>query len=285
MNSQMERIYRETYIRAYRLRHPKCDRVRILTIILSIVMIAAAIVLCYSYIVHAQTADEQSLELVPNNLIEIAEDIQETVPMESYPIVLAMEEHATDNIEATPSEEPVQDYFEYVGDTLYLSDGNTSDVERETPDVVVPLKDEEPITLRAQLTPEELEFVERVVEAEVTGTTYRWNGKNVNEEQMLESKIRVVQVFLTRAENTERFSHVTTLYEAMSETGASSTVLSGRYLRVEVTDLTKEAVQIALDPNTVDLTDGALFFLADGATYNKYGSYLFTDDVGHSFFK
>ena len=135
------------------------------------------------------------------------------------------------------------------------------------------------------LTAEQLEFIERVVEAEVTGTTYKYDGEHVNEEEMLKAKIRVCQVFLNRVYDTERFPHITNLYEAVSETNASSTVASGRYLRVEVTDLTKEAVQLALDPNTDDLTDGALFFLAGGETYNKYGDYIFTDAVGHSFFK
>lgn len=134
-------------------------------------------------------------------------------------------------------------------------------------------------------TDEQMEFIERVVEAEVTGTTYRYDGKNVDEEEMLLAKIRVCQVFLNRVYDTERFSHITNLYESVTYPGASSTVGSGRYLKVTVTDLTKEAVQIALDPNTEDLTDGALFFLANGATYNKYGDYLFTDAVGHSFFK
>lgn len=134
-------------------------------------------------------------------------------------------------------------------------------------------------------TDEQMEFIERVVEAEVTGTTYRYAGKDVDEEEMLLAKIRVCQVFLNRVYDTERFSHITNLYESVTYPGASSTVGSGRYLKVTVTDLTKEAVQIALDPDTDDLTDGALFFLANGATYNKYGDYLFTDAVGHSFFK
>ena len=132
---------------------------------------------------------------------------------------------------------------------------------------------------------DEMEFIYRVIEAEVTGTSYTWNGNYVGEDEMLMSKVRVCQVFLNRVNNTSKFSDITTLYEAVSQPGASSTVASGRYLRVTVTDLTKQAVEIALDPNTPDYTDGALFFLADGATYNKYGSYLFTDAVGHSFFK
>lgn len=134
-------------------------------------------------------------------------------------------------------------------------------------------------------TIDEMEFIYRVIEAEVTGTSYTWNGNHVGEDEMLMSKIRVCQVFLNRVKNTSKFSDITTLYEAVSQPGASSTIASGRYLRVTVTDLTKQAVEIALDPNTPDYTDGALFFLADGATYNKYGSYLFTDAVGHSFFK
>lgn len=132
---------------------------------------------------------------------------------------------------------------------------------------------------------DEMEFIYRVVEAEVTGTTYKWNGNYVDENEMLLSKIRVVQVFLNRVNDTSRFSDINSLYDAVSYPGASSTVASGRYLEVTVTDMTKQAVEIALNPDTPDYTDGALFFLANGATYNKYGEYLFTDAVGHSFFK
>lgn len=137
----------------------------------------------------------------------------------------------------------------------------------------------------ADVTIDELEFIYRVVEAEVTGTSYRYGGQYVNGDEMLLAKLRVAQVFLNRVKDSSRFPHITTLYEAVSEENASSTVASGRYLQVEVTDLTRQAVEMAMDPNQEDLTDGALFFLAGGATENKYGEYLFTDAVGHSFFK
>lgn len=270
MNSQMERLYQETYRRAYRLRHPKCDRVKVLASIISIMLIVSSAICSYSYAVYASGNGGEMLAESENVV-----DVNTTMTLSAMQnSVEELSLYKTDPPEGLAS----KDDFIHVQDTAYMSDRTPMEIE-SLPNAV-----EEP-ELRATLTPEELEFVERIVEAEVTGVTYTYKGEFVSEEEMLKSKIRVVQVFLNRAEDTERFSHVMTLYDAISESGASSTVASGRYLKVEVTDLTREAVQLALDPNTEDLTDGALFFLANGATYCKYGDYLFTDSVGHSFFK
>lgn len=137
---------------------------------------------------------------------------------------------------------------------------------------------------RASITKDELDVFTRVVEAEVTGTTYNYNGNVVSEEDMLYAKVRVAQVYLNRLENNESFKGQTSLMAVLTAENASATFKDGRYYRVAVTDLTKEAVAIALDLNTPDYTDGALFF-SSGTTKCKYGDYMFTDCVGHSFFK
>lgn len=159
------------------------------------------------------------------------------------------------------------------------------EVEEPIPEPLPPLPQATPNAGTTDLTPDQLAFVEKVVEAEVTGTTYTYQGVPVTEDEMLLCKLRVAQVFLNRARDTTKFAHVDNIYEATAAPGASSTVSTGRYNRVRVTDLTRQAVQMALDPNQPDLTNGALFFLAFGAKSNPYGSYLFTDAVGHSFFR
>lgn len=181
-------------------------------------------------------------------------------------------------VDEVPEMEIVEEPIKYASLNISHNLANVA-IDEISPQII------EEVEPRAILTPEELEFVQRVVEAEVTGTSYKWNGKYVSEDEMLLAKIRVCQVFLNRADDTSKFARINSLYEAVSEDGASSTVGSGRYLNVEVTDLTRQAVAMALDPSTEDLTDGALFFLSNGAKENPYGDYLFTDPVGHSFFK
>lgn len=124
----------------------------------------------------------------------------------------------------------------------------------------------------------------RVVEAEITGESYKYKGNLVSYDELLKSKIRVAQVFMNRVENTTSFKYTETLYEALTEKGASSTFLDGRYYEVKITDITKEAVRLALLKDTPDYTDGALFF-SSGTTSCKYGDLLFVDSVGHAFFK
>lgn len=134
------------------------------------------------------------------------------------------------------------------------------------------------------ITQEEREILTRVVEAEVTGIQYRYNGVDVSEEQMLISKIIVAQVFLNRVFDTDKFSHITTIKDAVFENNATSTIKDGRYYEVDITDLSKEAVELALLDSTPDYSEGGLFF-SSGTTECKYGEYLFTDNVGHSVFK
>lgn len=124
----------------------------------------------------------------------------------------------------------------------------------------------------------------RVVEAEVTGDYISFKGKVLSHDEILESKIRVAQVFMNRVEDVENFSYINDLYESLTYKNASSTFNDGRYYTVEITDITREAVDIALLKDTPDYTDGALYF-SSGTTENKYGELLFVDDVGHAFFK
>lgn len=299
-------LYRETYIRAYRMRHPRHSKLKVVVISLIVitVLFAAAIRVLLSekpFTVQAKKNETEKDAGTPREIIPEGfstdfilgaafapphvEDTPAPISVDPYPVVDYQQESMEPEVPTTAEDiseietaiEPELPDVDFTNDES--AGEEIADTVEDTQETIVQTG------LRSSVTEEELIFIEQVVEAEVTGTTYKYNGQHVNEEEMLLSKIRVAQVFLNRVDDTVRFSHITTLYEAVSEPGASSTVGSGRCYRVTVTDLTKEAVQIALDPNTEDLTDGALFFLANGATYNKYGNYLFTDSVGHSFFK
>lgn len=131
---------------------------------------------------------------------------------------------------------------------------------------------------------ETLALFEKIVEAEVTGENYIHNGKKLTYDELLKCKIRVAQVFMTRVEHGGVFSGIDTVYESLTYPNATSTIKNGRYLKVKVTPMTKEAVRLALLSETPDYTEGALYF-ASGTTTSPYGDLLFVDDVGHAFFK
>lgn len=136
-----------------------------------------------------------------------------------------------------------------------------------------------------ELTEEERQILERVVEAEVTGTSFKFNGHTLTYDELLQSKIRVAQVFYNRVKNNEKFKHITTIKEACLAPGASSTLIDGRYYSVSITDITREAVELAFQSRTPDYSEGALFFSSGGSTSSPYGKHLFTDEVNHAFFK
>ena len=73
-------------------------------------------------------------------------------------------------------------------------------------------------------------------------------------------KLRVAQVFMNRVEDNKKFKSINNLYEALTQPGATSTLIDGRYYEVEITDVTREAVHKALLKDTPDYTQGALFF-------------------------
>ncbi len=145
------------------------------------------------------------------------------------------------------------------------------------------LSQDENVAQRMTIDHNTMSILIRVVEAEVTGSSFRYKGNDVSYDELLKSKIRVAQVFMNRVEDQHGFKNIDSLYEALTYPGATSTFDDGRYYKVEITDITREAVRLALRADTPDYTDGALFF--NTGTSCKYGSYLFTDAVGHSFYK
>ena len=173
------------------------------------------------------------------------------------------------------------------GITKIFENMDTDDFERmeemtREPDIsdniYVPVKEER----KYDITEKEYEVLCRVVEAEVEGDK-TWYNRGLTYDQLLKAKIRVAQVFLNRTFDNKSFKSVNSLYKALTQKNASSTFVDGRYYKVTVGDITKEAVYRALLSSTPDYTGGALFF-SSGTACSKYGTRTLTDEVGHSFY-
>jgi N-acetylmuramoyl-L-alanine amidase len=117
----------------------------------------------------------------------------------------------------------------------------------------------------------------RVVEAEVTGD----NPFGVGYEEAFKSKLAVAQVILNRVESPH---FPDTVHDVIFQKNAFTPLLDGRYYEVEISEITIAACLAALLTSTEDLTYGCEFF-SSGTKECKYGYYVFTDEVGHSFFK
>ena len=132
------------------------------------------------------------------------------------------------------------------------------------------------VDYRYNITEKEFKEFVRVVEAEVTGD----NPFGVDDEDAYESKLRVAQVILNRVESPH---FPDTVHDVIFQKNAFTPLLDGRYYEVEISDITIQACKDALLSTTPDLTDGCEFF-SSGTKTCLYGSYNFTDAVGHSFF-
>lgn len=132
------------------------------------------------------------------------------------------------------------------------------------------------VDYRYDITEKEFKEFVRVVEAEVTGD----NPFGVDDEDAYESKLRVAQVILNRVESPH---FPDTVHDVIFQKNAFTPLLDGRYYEVEISDITIQACKDALLSSTPDLTDGCEFF-SSGTKTCLYGSYNFTDAVGHSFF-
>lgn len=130
---------------------------------------------------------------------------------------------------------------------------------------------------RYNITEKEFNEFVRVVEAEVTGS----NTFGVGHEETFNSKLRVAQVILNRVESPY---FPDTVHDVIFQKNAFTPLVDGRYWEVEINQVTIDACKAALLKSTQDLTNGCEFF-SSGTKTCKYGSYIFTDSVGHSFFK
>lgn len=135
-----------------------------------------------------------------------------------------------------------------------------------------------PIEYRYEMTDEEFSMFVRCVEAEVTGTEHTFG---LPYDDVYLAKLHVAQVILNRIESP---NFPNTVEEVIFYPYAFSPVYDGRYYDVEIEDITIQACKDALLASTEDTVYGCEFFIQD-RTYCKYGYYVFTDAVGHSFFK
>lgn len=116
----------------------------------------------------------------------------------------------------------------------------------------------------------ELELLFRIVETEVRGDTY------------FDEKVNVASVIFNRIKH-EDFPM--TLTNVLTEYPQFSSYISGAYRNVEVTDTTILACEYAFQIE--DTTNGALWFdSTNGHSWaERNREYIFTDNVGHSFYK
>ena len=114
----------------------------------------------------------------------------------------------------------------------------------------------------------EIETFSRIVESEVTGGDFI-------------SKVNVANVVLNRVEN-EQFPN--TINEVVFQEYQFSPVADGRFYSVEVSESTILAIEYAY--MFEDTTNGALYFESgNNFVHMAYAEYLFTDNVGHHFYK
>ena len=121
-----------------------------------------------------------------------------------------------------------------------------------------------------QLTQEEWECLYRVARAEA--------GANSKEGQK-----NVVYVALNRLHSEKFPSTIEEIVFQSKPTKQFVCVWDGNYDKVEISDFTIQNVQEAyLDYKINESADGALFFTTKSFKCNEY---LFTDEVGHNFYK
>ena len=114
----------------------------------------------------------------------------------------------------------------------------------------------------------EIETLYRIVEAEVTGGDFI-------------SKVNVANVVLNRVKN-EQFPN--TISKVVFQEYQFSPVIDGRFYSVEISESTILAIEYAY--MFEDTTNGALYFESgNNFVHMAYADYLFTDNVGHHFYK
>lgn len=128
---------------------------------------------------------------------------------------------------------------------------------------VAPTHDIDLIYSTITMSDEEFELFCRVVETEVRGDTY------------YEEKMHVAQVIANRVLD-PRFPN--TLKGVLTSPKQFSSVYKG-----EITETTKQVVRDVLYTG-YDTTDGALYFCSGDVYFNNL-DFIFTDGVGHRFYK
>ena len=124
------------------------------------------------------------------------------------------------------------------------------------------------------------EILCRIVEAEVTGYG---NAYKISDEEMKNCKFRVARVVLNRIKS-QRFKGKT-VESIVFAKNQFSPLIDGRFYRVTITDLTREAVDMALDASISDNIPGGTFFTSGNGFNNSELELIYTDAVGHKFYR
>lgn len=182
------------------------------------------------------------------------------------------------NITITKKEREMDILSLYTNKREYIKETEIEEEYTFIPTITVDRTEDDVIKdYRYIITDKEFKEFVRVVEAEVTGS----NPFGVGEEEAYKSKLRVAQVILNRVES-PRFPN--TVHDVIFQKNAFTPLIDGRYYEVEIDPITIKACEDALLTSTKDLTRGCEFF-SSGTKTCLYGSYVYTDAVGHSFFK
>ena len=153
----------------------------------------------------------------------------------------------------------------------------------DTPIVEVSI--EEDNSLFAQLTDEEWDVLYRAARCEAGGwcETYTECGNCSRCADAKEGQKNIVYVILNRLNNPDFPKTVTDIVFSESQ---FAVVNSDSFYNIVISDYCKANVQEAVkDYQTGISAQGALYFNSISSDYWNYAEYLFTDSVGHYFFK
>ena len=146
--------------------------------------------------------------------------------------------------------------------------------------IIDDIPEEEMNYLDINISDEEKEILCRIVEAEVTGTGECYN---ISDDEMKKCKFRVARVILNRIKS-ERFPGKT-VESIVFQKNQFSPTFDGHYYTVHITDLTREAVEMALDGSIPDNIPGGTFFTSGKGFSSDKLEHIETDSVGHKFYR
>lgn len=150
--------------------------------------------------------------------------------------------------------------------------------------VELPVIEEKPTYyLGYEISDAEKEILCRITEAEVTGGR-GGNIYHLSDEEFKFSKFRVARVILNRMKS-QRFK-TSTVESTVFAKNQFSPTFDGRYYTVKITDLTREAVDMALDASIPDDIPGGTFFCSGKSDHTSDKIELIRiDGVGHKFYR
>ena len=175
--------------------------------------------------------------------------------------------------------EKKMEVIEIENEETYIETNYVEETVEETEETEVVEETEPEKEYYLNITNNEKEILCRIVEAEVTGTGASFG---TSDEVVRTCKFRIARVIINRVLSPEFPNSVEGV---VFQKNQFSPLIDGRYYKVNITDLTREAVDMALDKSIPDDIPGALFFTSGSGFSSKRLSLIKTDDVGHKFYK